>query len=64
MIEQTPTNPPPLPDWCIPVCRLWIRKNEKGAHLSGRLGGAKIIIFPNPDRRDENDAEWILTFSS
>jgi hypothetical protein len=32
--------------------------------MAGRLGGAKVMIFENPDRRDEQDAEWILTFST
>ena len=64
MIEKQPANPAPLPDWCIPVCRLWSRTTDKGMFISSRLGAAKVYIFPNPDRRDENDADWVLTFSS
>lgn len=64
MIEELPAKPSPLPDWCIPVCRLWVRRGTRGPFLSGKLGAAKILVLPNPDRRDENDAEWVVAFAS
>ena len=59
-MPQTNEAPPPLPTWAIPACRLWARASPFGLCLSGRLGGVKVLVWPNPDRRDDNDAQYVL----
>lgn len=55
---------PPLPDWAIPVVRMWERETGRGRFLSGKWGGARVLLFPNPQRRDDRDAEWMLCLAA
>ena len=56
-------DPPyaPLPDDAVPCLRLWERQGTKGWFLGGKIGAARLHIYRNPHRRDDQDAEWLLT---
>jgi hypothetical protein len=42
---------------------LWRKESAKGnAYLTGRLGGVKILILENRDRKDENEPSHHLFF--
>ena len=42
---------------------LWAKTSAKGErHLSGRLGGVKVLILANRDRQSDNDPSHILYF--
>lgn len=53
-------QPPPLPPWAIQACRLWKRSDVPGFALAGTWGGLKVLIFENPHKRSEDDAEFVL----
>ena len=61
--ETTERAMSPLPHWAIPACRLWHRSTPQGFHLAGVWGALRVTVFPNPDRRDADDAEYILCVS-
>ena len=43
------------------ACRLWRRLGrDDQPFLSGRWGGARVLVVPNPDRADDDDAEFLL----
>lgn len=53
----------PLPSWAIPACRLWQHDTAHGTSFVGTWGGAKVVIYRNPDKRDADDADYVLCFA-
>lgn len=56
-------QPHPLPPWAIQVCRLWRRSEMRGFALAGNWGGVKVLIYENPEKRDPDDADFVLCFA-
>lgn len=52
--------PRPLPPWATPACRLWKRTDAPAFTLSGVWGGVRVLIYENPEKRDEDDADYVL----
>lgn len=45
----------------IKLTGLWNNTSQKGQqYISGNLGNAKIIIFPNNDKSQENAPDWYM----
>ena len=45
----------------FPVCRLWTRPGrDGGTFLSGRWGNARVLVVPNPNPADGDDATHLL----
>jgi hypothetical protein len=46
----------------IKACGLWQRVSVKGrTYFTGRLGGLKVLVFENGDRKSENDpSHWLM----
>lgn len=43
--------------------RLWEKTSAKGGrYLTGRLGGLRVLVMENRDRRDPEDASHVLMF--
>lgn len=60
-----PHQPLPLPPWAVQACRLWRRSAPGTAFsLSGVWGGVRVHVFENPDKRDADDADFILCIAS
>ena len=50
---------PPLSKFV--ACRLWTRPGRDGStFLSGRWGAARVLIVPNLDRADDDDATHLM----
>lgn len=66
MNVAVPNAAPPrtLPSWALPACRLWQRHSPSGSCLAGVWGGVRVLIYANPDKRDAEDADFILAFSA
>lgn len=48
----------------ITVCKLWVKVSAKGTrYLTGRMGGAKVLVMPNPDKQSPEDASHVLRFA-
>ena len=48
----------------FPICRLWERTNPRGeVYLLGRMGGARVLILPNRNRNDGDDASHQLVIA-
>ena len=43
--EPSPKTVPPLPEWVVPVMRLWDRNTARGPFMSGKLGAAPRLHF-------------------
>ena len=54
------SQPRPLPSWATPACRLWKRTDVAGVALVGNWRGLKVLIYENPDKRDADDADYVL----
>lgn len=54
----------PVPSWALPACRLWQRDSPAGLCLAGVWGGVRVLIYRNPDKRDADDADFVLCFSA
>lgn len=53
---EKPNYAPP-----ITVCKLWVKVSARGTrYLTGRMGGAKVLIMPNPDKQGPEDASHVL----
>jgi hypothetical protein len=52
-----------IPVWAAPLCRLWKRDDGGNWFLAGRLGGARVLVYPNYNPRDGDDATHILCFA-
>jgi hypothetical protein len=52
-------------DGLLKLTGLWLRTSERTGKpvMSGRLGGAKIVILENRDRRSDDDPSHILFLS-
>jgi hypothetical protein len=46
----------------IKACGLWQRVSAKGrTYFAGRLGGLKVLVFENSDRKGENEpSHWLM----
>lgn len=54
----------PLPPWAVQACRLWRRSTGSAFSLSGVWGGVRVHVFENPDKRDADDADYVLCIAS
>lgn len=52
-----------IPPWALRACRLRRRDGEHGPFLSGKWGGFRALVFPNPDKRTPDDADFVLCFA-
>lgn len=42
---------------------LWLRKSKKQeSYMVGTLGGVKVLIFKNKQKRGEHDPDYVLCF--
>lgn len=57
-------QPHPLPPWAVQACRLWRRTSGAAFSLSGVWGGVRVHVFENPDKRDADDADYVLCIAS
>jgi hypothetical protein len=46
----------------IKVTRLWAKNSQKNGrqYLVGRLGGLRVLVFENTDKRDDDDHTHVL----
>lgn len=54
-----------LPHWAIKAARLWEREGHSDPgykFLSGKMGGVRVLVIPNPGRHGTDDAPWLLCF--
>jgi hypothetical protein len=43
------------------LCGLWKNKDRNGKpYLSGTLGNARVLVFPNPEKRDQKSPDYRL----
>jgi hypothetical protein len=48
----------------LTAAKLWRRTSAKGSdYLTGRLGGLKVLVMQNRDRRGDDDATHVLLFA-
>jgi hypothetical protein len=48
----------------LTAAKLWRRTSAKGVdYLAGRLGGVKVLVMENKDRRGDDDATHVLLFA-
>ena len=53
------TDNPSAPN--LQACRLWSRPGRDGSFfLSGKWGGLRVLVVPNPEKADAQDADWLL----
>lgn len=57
-------QPHPLPPWAVQACRLWRRPGAPAFALTGVWGGVKVFVFENPDKRDADDADYVLCIAA